>query len=78
MKQEERAEEVHQFEKVLEFQKIEIEKNEDKDPDLENRFLKTDPDCKEAGIALTDIDLYTKTVMSLENKGIRSVTTIYF
>ncbi|XP_072047116.1 LOW QUALITY PROTEIN: tetratricopeptide repeat protein 17-like [Amphiura filiformis] len=76
MKQESRSHEVHQFEKVLEYQKTEIEKNEDKDPDLEQRFLKTDPDCMEAGIALTDIDLYTKTVMSLENKGIRAVDHI--
>ena len=71
MQQEERAKEVQEWERMLELQKEKIERDEDKDPELEQRFLRTDKDCQDAGTALTEIDLYTKTVMSLENKGIR-------
>ncbi|XP_067656212.1 tetratricopeptide repeat protein 17-like isoform X3 [Haliotis asinina] len=71
MKQEERATTINILKKELQIRKHEIDKNEDRDTGLEQRFYKTDPNCVEAGKPLPEFDLYISTVLPLENKGIR-------
>ncbi|KAK0055172.1 tetratricopeptide repeat protein 17 [Biomphalaria pfeifferi] len=71
MKQEERANMLNSLKKELLSRKDEIDKNEDRDTGLEQKFYKTNPDCIEAGKPLPEFDLYISTVLPLENKGIR-------
>ncbi|XP_064604076.1 tetratricopeptide repeat protein 17-like isoform X2 [Liolophura sinensis] len=71
MKQDERARTLSGLKNELLSRKDEIDKNEDKDTGLEQRFYKTDSDCVSAGKALPEFDLYISTVLPLENKGIR-------
>ncbi|XP_071830867.1 tetratricopeptide repeat protein 17-like isoform X2 [Apostichopus japonicus] len=72
LEQERRTEEVLRLQRDLERHKKEIEANED-DTDMEEKFLRSDSDCVEAGRPLTEFELYVSTAISLENKGI-SVT----
>ncbi|XP_041366225.1 tetratricopeptide repeat protein 17-like isoform X2 [Gigantopelta aegis] len=71
MKQEDRAVMLNNLKKELLNRKDEIDKNEDRDTGLEQRFYKTDLDCIEAGKPLPEFDLYISTVLPLENKRIR-------
>ncbi|XP_059157800.1 tetratricopeptide repeat protein 17-like isoform X2 [Physella acuta] len=71
MKQEDRATMLNTLKKELLSRKDEIDKNEDRDTGLEQKFYKTNPDCIEAGKPLPEFDLYISTVLPLENKGIR-------
>ncbi|KAK3103819.1 hypothetical protein FSP39_022148 [Pinctada imbricata] len=71
MRQEERAHMLHDLKEELLSRKDEIDKNEDRDTGLEQKFYKTDPDCLKAGKPLPEFDLYISTVLPLENKGIR-------
>lgn len=71
MKQEDRGEIIEELKKELLQRKEEIDKNEDRDTGLEQRFYKTDIDCVAAGKPLPEFDLYISTVLPLENKGIR-------
>ncbi|XP_030845341.1 tetratricopeptide repeat protein 17 [Strongylocentrotus purpuratus] len=68
--QERSSQEVNLLEESLRLQKVSIEANEDKDTDLEQRFLETDPDCVAAGRPLSEFELYISTALSLEQKGI--------
>ncbi|XP_012940375.1 tetratricopeptide repeat protein 17 [Aplysia californica] len=69
--QEDRASMLNGLKKELLNRKDEIDKNEDRDTGLEQKFYKTNPDCIEAGKPLPEFDLYISTVLPLENKGIR-------
>ena len=69
--QEKRSKEVGELEEDLRSQKANIEANEDKDTDLEQRFLETDSDCVAAGRPLSEFELYISTALSLEQKGIK-------
>ncbi|XP_071122223.1 tetratricopeptide repeat protein 17-like isoform X6 [Mytilus edulis] len=71
MKQEDRGGTILQLKRELLQRKEEIDKNEDRDTGLEQRFYKTDIDCVAAGKPLPEFDLYISTVLPLENKGIR-------
>ncbi|XP_060074042.1 tetratricopeptide repeat protein 17-like isoform X2 [Ylistrum balloti] len=71
MKQDERTEMLEGLKAELLTRKDEIDRNEDRDTGLEQRFYKTDPDCLKAGKPLPEFDLYISTVLPLENKGIR-------
>ncbi|KAK3742147.1 hypothetical protein RRG08_008548, partial [Elysia crispata] len=71
MKQEQRASMLNDLKKELLNRKDEIDRNEDRDSGLEQKFYKTNPDCIEAGKPLPEFDLYISTVLPLENKGIR-------
>ncbi|CAL1533702.1 unnamed protein product [Lymnaea stagnalis] len=71
MKQEDRASMLNTLKKELLSRKDEIDKNEDRDTGLEQKFYKTNSDCIEAGKPLPEFDLYISTVLPLENKGIR-------
>ncbi|XP_074659865.1 tetratricopeptide repeat protein 17-like isoform X2 [Tubulanus polymorphus] len=71
LKQEERADLLERLKGELITQKQVIDKNEDKDVGLEQRFYKTNVDCQLAGKPLPEFDLYISTVLPLENKGIR-------
>ncbi|XP_041472633.1 tetratricopeptide repeat protein 17-like [Lytechinus variegatus] len=68
--QEKRSKEVNLLEESLRLQKVSIEANEDKDTDLEQRFLETDGDCVAAGRPLSEFELYISTALSLEQKDI--------
>ncbi|XP_072172003.1 tetratricopeptide repeat protein 17-like [Diadema setosum] len=70
LNQEKRSKEVSNLEEDLRVQKADIEANEDKDTDLEQRFLETDEDCVAAGRPLSEFELYISTALSLEQKGI--------
>ncbi|XP_071497745.1 tetratricopeptide repeat protein 17-like [Diadema antillarum] len=70
LNQEKRSKEVSDLEEDLRVQKADIEANEDKDTDLEQRFLETDEDCVAAGRPLSEFELYISTALSLEQKGI--------
>uniref|UniRef100_A0A0B7BGE5 Tetratricopeptide repeat protein 17 n=1 Tax=Arion vulgaris TaxID=1028688 RepID=A0A0B7BGE5_9EUPU len=72
MKQEDRASMLNILKKELLTRKDEIDKNEDRDTGLEQKFYRTNPDCIEAGKPLPEFDLYISTVLPLENKGIRA------
>jgi tetratricopeptide (TPR) repeat protein len=78
LKQEERAVMLENLKQELLTRKEEIDKNEDKDTGLEQRFYKTDLDCIAAGKPLPEFDLYISTVLPLENKGIRPEEHIDF
>ncbi|BFZ05335.1 hypothetical protein BsWGS_08373 [Bradybaena similaris] len=71
MRQEDRAAMLNTLKKELLTRKDEIDKNEDRDTGLEQKFYRTNPDCIEAGKPLPEFDLYISTVLPLENKGIR-------
>ncbi|XP_062591170.1 tetratricopeptide repeat protein 17-like [Saccostrea cucullata] len=71
MRQEERSGMLDKLKEELLSRKDEIDKNEDRDTGLEQRFYKTDPDCLMAVKPLPEFDLYISTVLPLENKGIR-------
>ncbi|OWF35392.1 tetratricopeptide repeat protein 17-like isoform X2 [Mizuhopecten yessoensis] len=71
MKQDDRTEMLEGLKEELLTRKDEIDKNEDRDTGLEQRFYKTDADCLKAGKPLPEFDLYISTVLPLENKGIR-------
>ncbi|XP_048779550.1 tetratricopeptide repeat protein 17-like isoform X2 [Ostrea edulis] len=71
MRQEERSGMLDKLKDELLSRKDEIDKNEDRDTGLEQRFYKTDPDCLMAVKPLPEFDLYISTVLPLENKGIR-------
>nr|XP_022314692.1 tetratricopeptide repeat protein 17-like isoform X1 [Crassostrea virginica] len=71
MRQEERSGMLEKLKDELLSRKDEIDKNEDRDTGLEQRFYKTDPDCLMAVKPLPEFDLYISTVLPLENKGIR-------
>ncbi|KAK3594378.1 hypothetical protein CHS0354_032887 [Potamilus streckersoni] len=72
MKQEDRANMLESLKKELLSRKDEIDRTEDRDTGLEQKFYKTDSDCLAAGKHLPDLDLYISTVLPLENKGIRA------
>ncbi|CAE1321266.1 Tetratricopeptide repeat protein 17 [Acanthosepion pharaonis] len=78
MKQEERAVMLDNLKKELLSRKDEIDKSEDRDTDLEQRFYRSEPDCIAAGKPLPEFDLYISTVLPLENKGIRQEEHIDF
>ncbi|XP_076045248.1 tetratricopeptide repeat protein 17 isoform X2 [Oratosquilla oratoria] len=69
--QEQRALQVESLKRDLVMQKAQIDRNEDKDTQLEERIYRTDSDCVLAGRPLTEFDLYPSTVVSLESAGIR-------
>ncbi|XP_071954909.1 tetratricopeptide repeat protein 17-like [Antedon mediterranea] len=71
LRQENLTKESDAIEMELIRQKKHIEDTEDKDHDLEKRFLLTDPDCVISEKPIEEFDLYTSTVLTLENKGIR-------
>ncbi|KAJ8299215.1 hypothetical protein KUTeg_023275 [Tegillarca granosa] len=71
MRQDDRVTMLDNLKDELLARKDEIDKNEDRDPGLEQRFYKTDPDCLAAGKPLPEFDLYISTVLPLENKGIK-------
>ncbi|WAR01221.1 TTC17-like protein [Mya arenaria] len=71
MKQEDRAAMLDELKQELLSRKDEIDRTEDRDTGLEEKFYKTDEDCLAAGKQLPDLDLYISTVLPLENKGIR-------
>ncbi|XP_033752791.1 tetratricopeptide repeat protein 17-like [Pecten maximus] len=71
MRQDERTEMLEGLKAELLTRKDEIDRNEDRDTGLEQRFYKTDADCLKAGKPLPEFDLYISTVLPLENKGIR-------
>eukprot|EP00106_Octopus_bimaculoides_P009784 XP_014777226.1 PREDICTED: tetratricopeptide repeat protein 17-like [Octopus bimaculoides] len=78
MKQEERAVMLDNLKKELLSRKDEIDKSEDRDTDLEQRFYRSEPDCIAVGKPLPEFDLYISTVLPLENKGIRQEEHIDF
>ncbi|XP_068207813.1 tetratricopeptide repeat protein 17 [Palaemon carinicauda] len=69
--QEQRAMQVETLKKDLMTQKSQIDRNEDKDTQLEERIYRTDSDCVLAGRPLTEFDLYASTVVNMESAGIR-------
>ncbi|KAH3890152.1 hypothetical protein DPMN_014224 [Dreissena polymorpha] len=71
MKQEDRAAMLDKLKQELLSRKDEIDRTEDRDTGLEDKFYKSDVDCLAAGKQLPDLDLYISTVLPLENKGIR-------
>ena len=71
LKQRERAEKLEELKDELMERKAIIDKNEDRDTGLEQRFYKTDPDCVAAEKPLPEFDMYISTVLPLANKGIR-------
>ncbi|XP_052244234.1 alpha-(1,3)-fucosyltransferase fut-6-like [Dreissena polymorpha] len=73
MKQEDRAAMLDKLKQELLSRKDEIDRTEDRNSGLEDKFYKSDVDCLAGGKQLPDLDLYISTVLPLENKGIRSV-----
>ncbi|KAK4302085.1 hypothetical protein Pmani_025813 [Petrolisthes manimaculis] len=69
--QEQRAMQVESLKRDLVSQKSQIDRNEDKDTQLEERIYRTDSDCVLAGRPLTEFDLYASTVVNMESAGIR-------
>ncbi|KAK8402915.1 hypothetical protein O3P69_000887 [Scylla paramamosain] len=69
--QEQRAMQVESLKRELVSQKSQIDRNEDKDTQLEERIYRTDSDCVLAGRPLTEFDLYASTVVNMESAGIR-------
>ncbi|XP_027224243.2 tetratricopeptide repeat protein 17 [Penaeus vannamei] len=69
--QEQRAMQVESLKRDLVSQKSQIDRNEDKDTQLEERIYRTDSDCVLAGRPLTEFDLYASTVVNMESVGIR-------
>ena len=70
LKQGRRSNLARELEDELERQKAEIEDNEDKDLDLEQRFLKTDSDCIAAQEPLSQHNLYPTVIIPLKSKNI--------
>ncbi|XP_077862903.1 tetratricopeptide repeat protein 17-like [Saccoglossus kowalevskii] len=71
IRQAERSESVHALQTELLNQKIQIDENDDKsDTNIEQQYYDTDGDCMIAEKPLPEYDLYTSTVVPLENKGI--------
>lgn len=68
--QEQRALQVESLKRELVSQKSQIDLNEDKDTQLEERIYRTDSDCVLAGRPLTEFDLYASTVITIESVGI--------
>jgi hypothetical protein len=71
LQQERQAESVRRLKTQLLLHKQHIDRNEDRDTGLEERFHREDPDCIAAGKPLLEFDLLISTVLPLENKGIR-------
>ncbi|XP_045581208.2 tetratricopeptide repeat protein 17 isoform X1 [Procambarus clarkii] len=69
--QEQRAMQVESLKRDLVSQKSQIDRNEDKDTQLEERIYRTDSDCVLAGRPLTEFDLYASTGVNMESAGIR-------
>ncbi|KAK2153227.1 hypothetical protein LSH36_304g09030 [Paralvinella palmiformis] len=78
LKQEHRAQILEDLRQELLIKKERIDKSEDRDTGLEQRFYRTDPDCIAAGKRLPEFDLYISTVLPLENKGVRPEEHIDF
>ncbi|XP_022082687.1 tetratricopeptide repeat protein 17-like [Acanthaster planci] len=72
LKQDQRGASMRELEQELERQKAEIEANEDKDLDLEQRFLRTDSDCVAAQQPLAQQNLYPTVLIPLYLKGIKA------
>ncbi|XP_070560353.1 tetratricopeptide repeat protein 17-like [Ptychodera flava] len=72
IRQAERSQMVHTLQQELLNQKIQIdEKDEKSDTNIEAKFYESDPDCMIAEKSLPEYDLYTSTVLPIENKGIK-------
>ncbi|XP_077994523.1 tetratricopeptide repeat protein 17-like [Glandiceps talaboti] len=72
IRQAERSDTVQSLQQELLNQKIQIDENDDKsDTNIEAKFYESDPDCMVAEKSLPEYDLYTSTVLPLENKGIK-------
>ncbi|ELU07397.1 hypothetical protein CAPTEDRAFT_113465 [Capitella teleta] len=78
MKQEQQSEKLKLLKQELLVKKQQIDRNEDRDTGLEDRFYREDPDCIAAGKPLLEFDLLISTVLPLENKGIRPEEHIDF
>ncbi|XP_033645918.1 tetratricopeptide repeat protein 17-like [Asterias rubens] len=71
LKQGRRSNHIRELEVELEHQKREIEANEDKDLDLEQRFLSTDADCISAQEPLAQHNLYPTMTIPFSLKNIK-------
>ncbi len=71
LKQGRRSNHIRELEAELEHQKREIKANEDKDLDLEQRFLQTDTDCISAQEPLAQHNLYHTMTIPLNFKNIK-------
>ena len=71
LKQGRRSNHIRELEVELEHQKREIEANEDKDLDLEQRFLRTDADCISAQEPLAQHNLYPTMTIPFSLKNIK-------
>ncbi|XP_077967043.1 tetratricopeptide repeat protein 17-like isoform X2 [Styela clava] len=78
MKQEKNFVEMRKIKEVLMVEKKDIEDNEDKQFDLEEKHYKKDEDCKAAGQQLGDFDLFVSSVLPIENKDIQVSDLIDF